>query len=265
MAFVVSNTGNGVLVTADGADDTINLADIAGVGAENKVTAGAGNDTVNGSNGNDKIFGGAGTDILNGGNGNDWLDAGNGANSILNGGNGNDSLTAAKNEDTKMFGGAGNDTLLGQNGNDTLSGGNGADILIGGKGNDVLEGGEGNDKYVFNLGDGRDSVRDFGNAGQVDTASFGASVNKARFIYVRKGEDLYIGNLDSTDQILVRGQFRGDGSGLEVIKFADGSSITAAQITTITNQVAALNMGQTFSSIDQFKASGNYAGINFVP
>ncbi|NUF50341.1 calcium-binding protein, partial [Gilliamella sp. ESL0250] len=49
----------------------------------------------------------------------------------------------------QMFGTDGNDTILGNKGND---------ILSGGKGNDFLSGGAGNDTYLFNLGDGHDTI-----------------------------------------------------------------------------------------------------------
>jgi len=55
-------------------------------------------------------------------------------------------------------GGAGNDTLTGSDGNDVLIGGDGNDVLIGGRSNDVLFGGAGNDTFVWNPGDGSDTV-----------------------------------------------------------------------------------------------------------
>ncbi|MCK9739925.1 hypothetical protein LT707_25530, partial [Pseudomonas syringae pv. syringae] len=50
--------------------------------------------------------------------------------------------------------------LYGNGGNDTLSSGNGNDILSGGKGNDFLSGGVGSDTYLFNLGDGQDTIQE---------------------------------------------------------------------------------------------------------
>jgi len=81
--------------------------------------AGAGNDSVTGSNVANSLSGGGGNDTLNGGAGND----------TLNGDTGDDMLV----------GGTGNDTLNGGAGNDTLLGGAGADTLTGGDGNDVFD------------------------------------------------------------------------------------------------------------------------------
>jgi Ca2+-binding RTX toxin-like protein len=57
--------------------------------------------------------------------------------------------------------GTGNDILNGGEGNDTLLGGAGDDVLNGGVDNDLLRGDEGNDTFVFNSGDGNDTITDF--------------------------------------------------------------------------------------------------------
>lgn len=52
-------------------------------------------------------------------------------------------------------------TLTGTSGNDTLQGGNAYDeTLVGLAGNDTLNGGGGADTYIFNLGDGQDTIVD---------------------------------------------------------------------------------------------------------
>ena len=58
-------------------------------------------------------------------------------------------------------GGSGNDTIGGNETSNTLFGNAGLDRLIGRGGNDVLRGGDGDDTYVWNLGDGRDTIIDF--------------------------------------------------------------------------------------------------------
>lgn len=78
---------------------------------------------------NDTIVGGSGDDRLSGKNGDD----------VLLGGGGNDSL----------YGGNGADTLYGDAGDDTLFGGSGEDTLVGGTGANSLDGGEGIDTAVY--------------------------------------------------------------------------------------------------------------------
>lgn len=87
----------------------------------------------------------------------------NTVNMVLNGGFGNDTLHGRAGDDV-LHGGFGSDTLYGGQGNDELDGGFGDDVLVGGKGNDTLNGDFGNDTYIFNLGDGQDTIREmYGN------------------------------------------------------------------------------------------------------
>jgi Ca2+-binding RTX toxin-like protein len=69
---------------------------------------------------------------------------------LLQGTSGNDTLTAT-NDPT---------WLVGLAGNDVLNGGTGGDTLTGGTGTDTLKGRAGDDIYVFNRGDGTDTVYD---------------------------------------------------------------------------------------------------------
>ena len=93
------------------------------------------------------------------------------------GGNGNDTISldnvappAGQALPTAhLFGGNGNDTLTGGGGADQLFGGSGNDTLIGGVGADQLFGGNGNDTFIWNPGDGSDTIE--GEAG-FDTLLF---------------------------------------------------------------------------------------------
>ncbi|HPJ96058.1 MAG TPA: calcium-binding protein, partial [Syntrophales bacterium] len=71
-----------------------------------------------------------------------------GGNDTIHGGAGNDIIYGQEGNDT-LYGDAGNDTLIGGSGNDTLIGGLGDDILSGGTGNDTLTGGAGADTFVI--------------------------------------------------------------------------------------------------------------------
>jgi Ca2+-binding RTX toxin-like protein len=59
-----------------------------------------------------------------------------------------------------VFGSRNADILLGDQLSDNLYGGAGDDTLIGKDGNDYLEGGQGYDTYIFNTGDGHDTLLD---------------------------------------------------------------------------------------------------------
>jgi Ca2+-binding RTX toxin-like protein len=77
---------------------------------------------------------------------------------------GADNLQAWTDESTTFLGLGGDDNLVGSNGNDTLEGGTG---------NDSLLGKDGSDTYLFNLGDGKDTISDYDTmAGNVDIIHF---------------------------------------------------------------------------------------------
>ena len=63
--------------------------------------------------------------------------------------------------DDRLEGGRGGDRLWGGVGKDRLDGGNGKDRLAGGRGADVREGGRGADEFVLKPRTGRDRVEDF--------------------------------------------------------------------------------------------------------
>src|SRR5262249_43155482 len=75
----------------------------------------------------------------------------------LSGGNGNDTLTGGGGNDT-LFGDAGDDTLKGGDGDDTLDGGARDDRGVGGHGTDTALLGARNDTFVWDNGDGSDTV-----------------------------------------------------------------------------------------------------------
>ena len=76
-------------------------------------------------------------------------------------GNAEDNEIRGEEGDDKIYGEAGDDELYGGDGDDTLYGGAGDDELYGGKGDDVLDGGDGDDIFVFDKGDGEDTIADF--------------------------------------------------------------------------------------------------------
>lgn len=121
----------------------------SGAGGADAIYAGAGSDW---------IFGGAGDDYVDGGSGEDVL-FGEAGSDVLIGGTGNDVLIG---DDPGVIAAAdeGADYLDGGAGDDMLQGNGGDDILIGGTGNDTLMGGAGKDTYVYNQGDGVDTVID---------------------------------------------------------------------------------------------------------
>ena len=118
--------------------------------------------------------------------------------------------------------------LLGTDGDDVLSGGDGADILAGGAGNDTLLGGYGADTYLFERGDGQDSIVEEG--ADLDTIRFGAGIDAADIRLSRSGNDLVFAVAGSDDRITVSNWRYGSYYRVEQVAFADGSVWDAAAL-----------------------------------
>jgi Ca2+-binding RTX toxin-like protein len=123
---------------------------------------------------------------------------------------------------------------------DFLFGTNVIDRFRGGLGNDWLEGGEGNDSYVFNLGDGVDTIVDDASAGAGNDVVFGADIASTDLRL-----DLAPDQSDSNlSDLLIRAGAGGDAIHLETFdrnnvlgprtvesfRFADGSTLTHDQL-----------------------------------
>ncbi len=148
--------GGGIIDGGDGNDY------IESYGGGGTITGGNGNDTIildaygtsvetaSGGNGNDLLRGtGPGAHRFDGDAGNDTLEGGDG-DDVLNGGADKD----------RLVGGAGNDTLDGGISNDLLIGGSGQNTLTGGAGYDIfgIRGGPGQDD-ILDLNVRMDKIR----------------------------------------------------------------------------------------------------------
>ncbi len=148
--------------------------------------------------------------------------------------------------------GSANDTIYGNSGNDTIQTQNGNDTLIGGEGNDSLQGGSGNDTYVFDKGDGQDTITDEDrytpyywapyytlarNAGN-DTLQFAegitaddlivkASANSSDLIVALKEDGKTFAQL--TDKITLKNWFNADNR-IENLTFNDGTTWSVTDI-----------------------------------
>jgi len=151
----------------------------------------------------------------------------------VTGTNGNDALTGTNAVDR----------LSGLSGNDTLSGGAGDDTLAGGRGADSLLGGVGHDTYVFNLGDGLDTIEDATAPGEGNRILFGSGITRqalnlvhdtaARTLTIQVGaggDTLRLANFDPTGA---------NGSlAVETLAFADGSEVALADLLTVAGPAA---------------------------
>ncbi len=197
---------NQVEYLVDSQGNTLNLSTLR----EFKTTATESN--VGGSADADTIWGGKGSDNIQGWSGNDWI----------SGGENGDHLQG---ED-------GDDTLLGGNHSDHLKGGNGNDWLEGGTDNDQLTGGAGEDIYVFNLGDGVDTLFGEWQHSDTDIIQFGPEITP---------DDIQLGRIPNgvwwqsnqqwgitvkeTEGILIENQWNQVNPAIEILRFANGQEI----------------------------------------
>ncbi|NMY12672.1 S8 family serine peptidase [Pseudomonas veronii] len=129
--------------------------------------------------------------------------------------------------DNELHGDAGNNVLYGQAGDDLLNAGIGDDTLNGGRGNDLLYGGGGNDMYVFNRGDGQDTIIN----GLVDTTPpagtllFGNDVNARQLWFSRSGDNLLVEVMGTEDRVILKNWYAKQANRLERILAGDGVAL----------------------------------------
>jgi hypothetical protein len=204
----------------------------AGTDAGETITGWDGVDIIDGADGNDKLNGFAGSDTLNGGAGDDIIVAGEG-NDTVTGADGNDTIDGGAGDDL-LEGGAGDDIVSDLSGANTLRGGAGSDTLAGkgtfsgGVGDDVLTGSQFNsgDTYLYELGDGADTIADAGYSEFADQLVFGAGITPVAVSLLRVGDDLRleVGQGEDEGSVTIRNWFAGtDYNAIEFIKFADGT------------------------------------------
>jgi Ca2+-binding RTX toxin-like protein len=247
--------------TGEAAGDTYNsIEGLVGSAWADELYGNTGVNKIYGGAGDDKIFGLSGADNLFGDDGNDIIEGSVGADN-LTGGNGVDSasyvgaaarVTASLANAALNTGEAQSDTytsvegLIGSAFDDTLYGDGGSNVLAGGVGNnDRLEGGAGDDTYVFNRGDGSDTVYDdyrpdgTPTDGGSDTLAFGTGITVSDIVIGSVGDKLVVGVKDPnspgqtfmqlTDKVTLN-DWNKPFNRIEAFKFLDGTILTTAAI-----------------------------------
>jgi len=134
---------------------------------------------------------------------------------------GNDMITA----------GAGDDVINALGGDDSVDAGAGNDIVAGGIGNDTLTGGPGSDTYLYDLGDGIDTINDVSLPGEGNTLQFGPGISPndvtldVGSFLIRIGTTggaLHLSNFDPANVLGPRT--------IETFRFADGTVLSYDQL-----------------------------------
>ncbi len=142
-AFGDASSTAGTRLAGGAGDDSIQ-----GTNGNDYLTGGiSGGDTIDGFGGNDIIMGGAGEDLLKGGPGNDVINTGESQlGDIADGGSGSDFIHNGNATGTAA-------SSIGEAGDDFIQGGKNSDLLLeGGEGADWIEGGAGADLLAGDLG-----------------------------------------------------------------------------------------------------------------
>jgi Ca2+-binding RTX toxin-like protein len=247
-------------------------ADINGTGnaQRNLMWGNSGANALSGGAGNDQLDGGGGADVLMGGTGDDTYIIDDAAVSVVEAaGEGDDivlttvSHTLADNVERIQAQGSGSVNLGGNALNNGLFGNSGNNSLTGGQGNDYLEGKGGNDVYVFNRGDGQDTInntdflRDTADATKVqavDTLQFGAGVAESDVTAQRVGNSLVLRIRGTSDSVFVNNHFAAEQTSgtvvtdqrLDRVQFASGAVWNQARIQTAVD-AAASNRAPVYS------------------
>ena len=129
-------------------------------------------------------------------------------------------------------------TLIGSEESDKIYGYGGDDILIGGAGDDALYGGTGNDTYIFNLGDGNDTINEQNANSENDRILFGEGISARSLYAARSGNDLVMSILGTDDTITVTNHFSSVGYAVENFELSDGQAITNVQLNQLIQSMA---------------------------
>ncbi len=249
----------------------------------------AGNDSLYGRGGDDTLYGGDGDDYLDGGLGADYMEGGAGSDTYVIDNEGDvvvesadpggpapmaASFAMAQGDGLPMTAGADVDAIrshisytlgagfevlelagaaaingTGNAADNTVRGNVGSNVLAGGQGRDWLSGGAGDDVYVFNRGDGADTVsntdvlRDTADPlvrQAVDTIRFGDGIGVADLQVRRQGDNLLL-KLKGTDEYVFVANHYGAAvqnsnetrvydHKIDRIEFADGTAWDQARI-----------------------------------
>ena len=114
--------------------------------------------------------------------------------------------------------------VMGTTGNDSMYGSSGNDSFLGGLGNDYLQGNEGNDTYVFRLGDGQDTIADWGPSYDVDTLKFASGISAGNVTVTQLSMwDVRLSIGGTSDFVTLGYQLGGAYGGVDQVRFADNT------------------------------------------
>ena len=138
-------------------------------------------------------------------------------------------ITAIGSSNITLIGNSNNNTISGNSGNNTFEGKGGDDRLVDNQG--------GNDTYIYNLGDGNDTINDVGG---IDTIKFGAAIALENLAFMQTSDNLNIWFHNQDGGISIENYFTNPDNKIERFELADGTVITD-----ITNHITAIGSNES--------------------
>lgn len=138
-------------------------------------------------------------------------------------------ITAIGSSNITLIGNSNNNTISGNSGNNTFEGKGGDDRLVDNQG--------GNDTYIYNLGDGNDTINDVGG---IDTIKFGAGIALENLAFMQTSDNLNIWFHNQDGGISIENYFTNPDNKIERFELADGTVITD-----ITNHITAIGSNES--------------------
>ena len=244
----IVDSGDFVVEVAGGGNDTIVAVSdyILDDNVENLILQSGGHGVGNASDnvltgalyGDNVLDGGAGADRMIGGYGRNTYYVDNVSDIVENSTTGTDtvlssvSFTLGQGIDFLTLTGTADISATGNSDNNILTGNDGANVLTGGTGGDLLVGGKGGDTYVFNAGDGTDTIDNTAadNSTTMDVLQFGSGIAASGVTLARNGGDLVV-KISASDSVTVADYFASDSDQkIDAIQFADGTAWSQAYI-----------------------------------
>ena len=206
---------------------------LTGAGAVN----GTGNNLANRLEGNDaanRLDGREGSDQMIGKGGNDtYVVDSNGDRVVEQANEGTDTVEASvsfilpEHVENLILTGTEAINATGNRENNVLTGNAVANIMDGQHGNDTLAGKEGGDLYLFDRKSGVDTIQENdATPGVTDTLQFSASIHHDQIWFERRGNDLELSVVGTTDKVIIDDWYLSQQHQVEVIKSGDGKTLT---------------------------------------
>ncbi len=137
----------------------------------------------------------------------------------------------------------------------------GNDTINAKKGDDAIINYEGNTTYIFNIGDGNDTILDYSG---IDKIKFGANISQSDVKYYRHNNDLVIGVKNFEDSITVVNWFQDEANRVEYFEFSDGSVLFEENIINTLSATIATGYDDVIIGNDEDNIIDGLSGNDYI-